>query len=129
MSRRESAAVIHRPDQRVREWASDSGWTGLCSKMYVSTGEELNEITEKIIGCGIRVHKELGPGLLESAYRQCLASELDAAGLRVETEVPIPLRYRDREVACSYRLDLLVEGSVKWRSSLSKRSRRFTLRK
>lgn len=72
----------------------------------------MNAITDRIIGCGIEVHKALGPGLLESAYRQCLASELDASGVEVRTEVPVPLRYRATELVCTYRLDLLVEESV-----------------
>ncbi len=72
----------------------------------------LNQITEAIIGAAIKVHRALGPGLLESAYQACLAYELREAGFRVETEKPLPLIYRDVRLECGYRLDLLVEGEV-----------------
>jgi GxxExxY protein len=71
-----------------------------------------NEITEKIIGCAIQVHKILGPGLLESAYQECLYYELQKNGLKVEKEKPIPLVYEEVKLECGYRLDLLVENKV-----------------
>lgn len=71
-----------------------------------------NEITEKIIGCAIKVHKNLGPGLLESAYQECLFYELKRAGLKVEKEKPLPLIYEEVKLDCGYRLDLLVEDKV-----------------
>lgn len=73
---------------------------------------ELNAITEKIIGCGIRVHKELGPGLLESTYESCLKFELEELGLRVRRQVKQPICYRGRRVNAKYFLDLLVEEEV-----------------
>lgn len=73
---------------------------------------EINELTERIIGAAIRVHREWGPGLLESAYRACLAYEVADGGLRVEREVPLPLRYRGLYLECGYRLDLWVERLV-----------------
>ncbi len=73
---------------------------------------EINEITEKIIGCAIRVHSELGPGLLESAYKACLIYELQNAGLMVKGEYPIPLIYNDIKMDCGYRADILVENKV-----------------
>jgi GxxExxY protein len=72
----------------------------------------INEVTEEIIGAAIRVHRELGPGLLESAYEACLAYELADHGLLVEQQKPLTLHYRGREIDCAYRLDLLVEGEV-----------------
>jgi GxxExxY protein len=69
-------------------------------------------MSRQIIGCAIRVHTELGPGLLESAYQACLAYELREAGLRVECEVPLPLVYRAMRLDLGYRLDLLVENCV-----------------
>ena len=72
----------------------------------------LQELTEKIIGCAIEVHRHLGPGLLESSYRECLAYELRKAGLKVETEVPIPIIYKEVKLECGYRLDLLVENQI-----------------
>jgi GxxExxY protein len=71
-----------------------------------------NEITEKVIGAAIRVHKELGPGLLESAYRECLYYELKQMGLNVEKEKPLPLIYHEVKLEIGYRVDLLVERKV-----------------
>jgi GxxExxY protein len=72
----------------------------------------LNEVTEHIIGAAMAVHRELGPGLLESAYEACLLSELTARGLRVERQKALPLAYRDVRIDCGYRIDLLVERAV-----------------
>jgi len=71
-----------------------------------------NQITEKIIGCAIKVHSTLGPGLLESAYQQCLFYEIQKAGLKVEKEKPLPVIYEEVELDCGYRLDLFVENRV-----------------
>ena len=73
---------------------------------------ELNRITEIIIGAAMAVHRELGPGLLESAYEACLAYELPERGLGVERQKALPVRYRGVNVDCGYRIDLLVEGKV-----------------
>jgi GxxExxY protein len=73
---------------------------------------DVNEVTGKVIGCALKVHSALGPGLLESAYRVCLVHELKANGLDVETEVPLPVIYRDVRLDAGYRLDILVEGTV-----------------
>ncbi|WP_232802875.1 GxxExxY protein [Gracilimonas amylolytica] len=69
----------------------------------------LDELTDKVIGSAIRVHKELGPGLLESAYQECLFYVLRKEGLLVEKEKPIPIKFEDVELDCGYRIDLLVE--------------------
>lgn len=71
-----------------------------------------NEISHKIIGAAIDVHTELGPGLLESSYEECLYFELYNRGLKVEKQVPMPLVYKEVELDIGYRLDLLVEGKV-----------------
>ena len=73
---------------------------------------EENRITEKVIGAAVEVHRELGPGLLESAYRTCLVQELRCMDTRVESEVPLPVIYRGVRLECGYRLDLLVEGQI-----------------
>jgi GxxExxY protein len=73
---------------------------------------ERNEITRKIIGCAIEVHKNLGPGLLESAYEECLAFELNKAGLSIKRQVPTPVVYKDIKLECGYRIDILVEETV-----------------
>lgn len=77
-----------------------------------STKVEINQITETIIGAAIEVHKAIGPGLLESAYEACLAFEIHQRGLNVKTQVPLPVIYKDVQLDCGYRLDLLVEYRV-----------------
>lgn len=72
----------------------------------------INAITERIINSAITVHKELGPGLLESAYEACLTHELLSNGLTVERQKELPIQYRDLRIDCGYRLDLLVENQV-----------------
>ncbi len=71
-----------------------------------------NLLTEKIIGAAIKVHKALGPGLLESAYRECLYYELKKTGLKVEKEKPLPLVYDEVKLEIGYRVDLLVENQI-----------------
>lgn len=71
-----------------------------------------NELAKEVIGCAISVHRALGPGLLESAYQQCLAYELRKIGLQVEVEKPMPLVYEDIEMDCGYRIDILVENKL-----------------
>jgi len=71
-----------------------------------------NEISEKVIGCAIEVHKILGPGLLENAYLECFFYELQKAGLRVEKQKALPLIYKEVKLDAGYRLDLIVENKV-----------------
>lgn len=73
---------------------------------------ELNEITERIIGCSIKVHKALGPGLLESTYEACLIHELNKSGLGVQSQVALPVIYDGMKLDAGYRIDLLVEDKV-----------------
>jgi GxxExxY protein len=72
----------------------------------------VDRLTETIIGAAIKVHRALGPGLLESAYKVCLLYELTAAGLQVERQKPLPIIYKEVELDCGYRLDLVVEDRV-----------------
>ncbi|NEP11380.1 MAG: GxxExxY protein [Symploca sp. SIO1A3] len=74
--------------------------------------EEANRLSNIIIGGAIAVHRELGPGLLESAYEACLKYELSQQGLQVESQVPQSVTYRGISLDCGYRLDLLVEDLV-----------------
>ncbi len=85
------------------------------------TTTEVTEITEKkdnstltgkIIGAAIEVHRALGPGLLESAYEACLTYELRLRGLKVESQKPLPLIYKNVMLECGYRLDIVVENQV-----------------
>ena len=73
---------------------------------------ELNQLTEAIIGAAVEVHKRLGPGLLESAYRICLAYELRKRGFGVVEEQPVPVVYDDVKLECGFRADLIVNGQV-----------------
>ncbi len=71
-----------------------------------------NQLTEKIIGAAIEVHRVLGPGLLESAYEECLCHELDITAVPYERQVPLPVNYKGRWLDCGYRLDILVDDAV-----------------
>lgn len=73
---------------------------------------ELNRITEQIIGAAIEVHRALGPGLLESAYEECLCHELKLRGVPFERQKPLPVTYKGAALDCGYRLDLLVASAV-----------------
>ena len=73
---------------------------------------ELNRVTDKIIGAAIEVHRQLGPGLLESTYEKCLIFELQRIGLVVESQVELPVTYKGMKTDAGYRIDLLVEKSV-----------------
>lgn len=77
-----------------------------------ATEMDINNITEKIIGCAIEVHKKLGPGLLESTYETCLLYELREAGLEVKTQIGLPLIYKEIKLEVGYRMDFLVENCV-----------------
>ena len=73
---------------------------------------EINQITEAIIGAAIEVHRNMGPGLLESAYQACLAHEISIRGLSFKQELSLPLDYKGVSLDCGYRLDFLVEKAV-----------------
>ena len=78
---------------------------------YISTNQQTT-ITTTIIGCAIDVHRELGPGLLESAYKECLYHYLIEKGLKVQKELALPIVYKDVKLDHGYRIDLLVENKV-----------------
>ncbi|MDB9313586.1 GxxExxY protein [Spirulina sp. CS-785/01] len=71
--------------------------------------EEANRLSRVVIGAAIEVHRELGPGLLESTYERCLQYELEQRGVQVESQVPQSVSYKGVQLDCGYRLDLLVE--------------------
>jgi GxxExxY protein len=73
---------------------------------------EFDELSNRVIGCAIEVHRELGPGLLESTYEQCLARELELACLRFKLQWPLPVEYKGLQLDCGYRVDLLVESQL-----------------
>ena len=71
-----------------------------------------DELTEKIIGAAIEVHRHVGPGLLESAYEECLCSELNRTGLQFKRQVHLPVEYKGLHLDCAYKMDLVVEDVV-----------------
>jgi GxxExxY protein len=76
------------------------------------TVRDLNEVTRAVIAAAMEVHRHLGPGLLESAYQECVCYELSRMGLSFTREVHLPLSYKGLQLDCSYRVDLLVEDAV-----------------
>ena len=73
---------------------------------------DINKLSSKIIGAAVEVHKALGPGLLESAYEECLCHELALRNLVFERQKPLPLAYKGKELNCGYRLDIVVENRI-----------------
>ncbi|MEW6355526.1 MAG: GxxExxY protein [Planctomycetota bacterium] len=73
---------------------------------------DINELTGKVIGAAIEVHRALGPGLLESTYEKCLAREMDLTGTRFKLQWPLPVEYKGVQLDCGYRVDLLVEDKL-----------------
>lgn len=73
---------------------------------------EFDELSNKVIGLAIEVHRELGPGLLENTYKQCLAYELSQAKINFQMEVELPVKYKNILISCGYRIDLLIENKL-----------------
>jgi len=73
---------------------------------------ERDALTDRIIGFAIEVHRQLGPGLLESAYEECLCHELNESGLSFKRQVPLPVVYKSVRLDCGYRIDILVENHL-----------------
>jgi len=73
---------------------------------------DINKLTGKIIGAAIEVHKQLGPGLLESTYEECLCYELRQKNVSFDRQKNLPIRYKEVRLDCGYRLDVLVEGTI-----------------
>ena len=71
-----------------------------------------DEISNKVIGCAIEVHRSLGPGLLESTYEQCLAREMDFSGIAFKLQSPLPVEYKGIKLDCGYRVDMLIEDKL-----------------
>jgi len=78
----------------------------------VKTGVEFSELSNRVIGCAIEVHRTLGPGLLESTYEQCLAHEFALCGIQFHLQHPLPIDYKGIRLDCGYRVDLLVENEI-----------------
>ena len=73
---------------------------------------EFDQLSHRVIGCALEVHKHLGPGLLESAYEQCLAHELSLAGIPFKIQHPLPVAYKGVKLDCGYRIDLLADDKI-----------------
>ena len=73
---------------------------------------EFDNLSNRVIGCAIEVHRHLGPGLLESAYEQCLAHELNRNGINFQLQCPQPVQYKDIRLDCGYRVDIPVENEL-----------------
>ena len=73
---------------------------------------DINKLSSKIIGAAIEVHKALGPGLLESAYEECICRELSLGGFSLERQKPLAVRYKGIKLDCGYRLDVVVENTI-----------------
>ena len=73
---------------------------------------EFDDLSNRVIGCAIEVHRFLGPGLLESAYEQCLAYELNRSGIAFQLQHPQPVQYKDIRLDCGFRVDILVENQL-----------------
>ena len=73
---------------------------------------EFDQLSNRIIGCALEVHRALGPGLLESAYEQCLAHELTQANIPFKIQLPLPVKYKDIKLDCGYRIDLFVDDEL-----------------
>ena len=73
---------------------------------------EQEEITGRVIGCAIEVHRQLGPGLLESAYEKCLAFELRENGIQFQRQLVMPVEYKETRLECGYRIDFLIEEKL-----------------
>ena len=76
------------------------------------TQRHINDLTYKIIGCAIEVHKALGPGLLESIYQRCLVQELILSGLNTQSQLKVPIQYKGLNLDADLRLDILVEDLI-----------------
>jgi GxxExxY protein len=74
--------------------------------------QSFREITERVIGACIEIHRQLGPGLLESVYEECLCYELSVLGIRFERQKSLPVKYKNVNLDCGYRLDLVIEGKI-----------------
>jgi GxxExxY protein len=83
---------------------------GICTLIYCQM--DLNKLSSKIIGAAIEVHQILGPGLLESAYEECLCKEFSLRDISYERQKPLPLEYKGDKLDCGYRLDVVVENGI-----------------
>jgi len=73
---------------------------------------KFDELSNKVLGCAVEVHRELGPGLLESTYEQCMAYELSRANIPFRVQVGLPVQYKQTQLDCGYRIDLLVNDQL-----------------
>jgi GxxExxY protein len=78
----------------------------------ILTQKYVNQLAYRVVGCAIEVHKQLGPGLLESVYETCLIEELSNSGMKANKHIPVPILYKGKELGCNLVLDLLVDDLI-----------------
>jgi GxxExxY protein len=110
MAKKATAEFAKVADPQKKRAVSAGPW--LASRPGIDEKERLNELSRTIIGAAIAVHRQLGPGLLESAYEACFAYELTSRRLSIECQKPVPLAYGNVLIDCAYRIDVLVEREV-----------------
>ena len=96
-------------------WCVTGEWNAKDWKLSIELIEgktARDPLTDKVIGLAIEVHRELGPGLLESAYEECLCYELEKSGLSFRRQVPLPVTYKEVRLECGYRMDVVVEEKL-----------------
>jgi GxxExxY protein len=104
------AGILLRASRRFT--AGNAGEQGNTGNRQVNGFMHIDEVTGRVVSAAIRVHSRIGPGLLESSYEACLRYELTKCGLRVASQVPVPLIYDEVKLDIGYRIDLLVENEV-----------------
>jgi hypothetical protein len=104
---------LHFRDRSPREMATQL-WRRVCYVLSMLLNP--NPLTEQVIGCAINVHRALGPGSLESAYRRCFSHELTMQGIAFKSEVAVPIVYRGARIECGYRADIVIKESCYWNS-------------
>ena len=97
---------------RRRRQAEDNGMETNQQKQVRSHAAEFDELSRRVIGCALEVHRLLGPGLLESTYEQCLAYELRRAEIPFRLQAPLPVEYKEIHLDCGYRVDVLVDDRL-----------------
>jgi len=96
----------------IDQLSENSSCDAISEDQKESSRHRADELSKEIIGAAIEVHRRLGPGLLESAYEECLCCELGLKGIKFKRQVPLPVVYKGAKLDCGYRLDLLVEDLV-----------------
>jgi len=90
----------------------DNGFTAESAEVAEKFRMSINQLSEKVIGLCVEIHRNLGPGLLESAYEECLCYELSKAGIQFERQKPVSVKYKEVNLDCGFRIDVLVDQQL-----------------